>query len=294
MRCNQVTIFIERFGKYVPKNYPGDIQRISVYADDFQSVYAALSKAYALAVDELGEYETIGVSAEVTTNEYSKFNNREMRAKPPKGRIKYEDDVKVDWHYLESREELCRDYIWAYEHSAEIIETIKSSTDTRDTVVSLKEKFGLSDYQVRKLLQFRFDMLMEQEYEKNREEISRIEEKRDEVSNLPREYESRDRFVRRRIFKLNCQIEETSAFLLAAEHYPEIIQIMENSADFPDFAGKMEAKYGFSWNQSRYFQHMSIQEFNRKAREEMRERLRILTEEKEMYEKELEKEENSK
>ncbi len=290
MRCNQVTIFIERFGKYVPKDYPGEIQRISVYVDDFQSVYAALSKAYALAVDELGEYETIGVRADVTTNEYSKSAHRgEMRATLPKGRIKYEDDVKVDWHYLESREELCRDYVWVYEHSDEIIETIKSSTDTKDTVVSLKEKFGLSDFQVRKLLQFRFDMLMEQEYEKYREEISRIEEKRDEVSNLPRENESRDRFVRKQIFKLNRQIEETSAFLLAAEHYPEIIKIMENSADFLDFAKKMKVRYGFSGNQSRYFQHMSIQDFNKKAREEMREKLRILTEEKEMYEQELEK-----
>ena len=47
MRCNQVSIFIERFGKYVPKDYPADVQRINVYCDDFNSIYAALSKAYA-------------------------------------------------------------------------------------------------------------------------------------------------------------------------------------------------------------------------------------------------------
>ncbi len=37
MRCNQVSIGIERFGEYVPKNYPGNVQRISVYVDDFTS-----------------------------------------------------------------------------------------------------------------------------------------------------------------------------------------------------------------------------------------------------------------
>ena len=39
MRRNQVSIFIERFGKYVPKSYPADVQRISVYCDDGTSIY---------------------------------------------------------------------------------------------------------------------------------------------------------------------------------------------------------------------------------------------------------------
>ena len=30
MRCNQVSVFIERFGKYVPKDYPNEVQRLSV------------------------------------------------------------------------------------------------------------------------------------------------------------------------------------------------------------------------------------------------------------------------
>lgn len=38
MRCNQVSIFIERFGEYVPKGYPADIQRLSVYCDDSTSI----------------------------------------------------------------------------------------------------------------------------------------------------------------------------------------------------------------------------------------------------------------
>ena len=61
MRCNQVSIFIERFGEYVPKDYPADVQRIHVYCDDFKSIYAALSKAYAMVINELAQYENIGV-----------------------------------------------------------------------------------------------------------------------------------------------------------------------------------------------------------------------------------------
>lgn len=74
MRCNQVSIGIERFGEYVPKNYPGNVQRISVYVDDFTSIYAALSKAYALAINELAEYDHIGAHTNVRTNEYAGVN----------------------------------------------------------------------------------------------------------------------------------------------------------------------------------------------------------------------------
>lgn len=44
MRCNPVSIFIERFGEYVTKDYPGEIQWISVYVDDSVNVFATLSK----------------------------------------------------------------------------------------------------------------------------------------------------------------------------------------------------------------------------------------------------------
>lgn len=83
MRCNQVSIFIERFGEYVPKGYPNDIQRISVYCDDSTSIYAALAKANAMAINELNEYESIGVRSYVSTNEYSKADYREMHGIDP-------------------------------------------------------------------------------------------------------------------------------------------------------------------------------------------------------------------
>ena len=71
MRCNQVSIFVERFGKYVPKDYPADVQRVHVYCDDGASVYAALLKAYACVINELNEYEHIGARCDVSTNEFS-------------------------------------------------------------------------------------------------------------------------------------------------------------------------------------------------------------------------------
>lgn len=283
MRCNQVSIFIERFGKYVPKNYPGEIQRISVYVDDFQSIYAALSKAYALAVDELAEYEQIGARADVSTNEYFSSDYRVMHGTLPKGRRRYEEDV--NWQYGDSRLELCEDYIWVYEHSAEILEVIKKSKDNMDVTASLKETFNLSDYQVKKLLQIRFDMLTEQEYKNYKEEVAKIKEKKEGISELLNNDESRERYVCMQLDRVNRQIEEIMAFLLAAENYLEMIGIMEETDEFYEFAGKMKEKFGFSQEQSRYFQHLHIQDFNKKSREEMWQKLDWLKKEKEMYRK---------
>lgn len=287
MRCNQVSIFIERFGEYVPKNYPGEVQRISVYVDDFKSIYAALSKAYALAVDELAEYEQIGARADVSTNEFSKSDYREMHGSLPKGRRRHEDDI--NWQYFDSRLELCEDYIWVFEHSAEILEVIKKSKDNRDVVISLKERFSLSDYQVKKLLQFRFDMLTEQEYKSYKDEVVKLKEKKNGIRDLPHDDESRERYAHIQISKLNRRIEEAEAFLLAAEHYTEIIEIMESSDKFYDFAEAMKERFGFNRNQSKYFQYMSVRDFSQKAREEMRQKLEWLMEEKAMYEKDIRK-----
>ncbi len=287
MRCNQVSIFIERFGEYVPKGYPGEVQRISVYVDDFKSVYAALSKAYALAVDELAEYEQIGARADVSTNEFSRSDYREMHGTLPKGRRRYEDDMNLQ--YGDTRLELCEDYIWVYEHSTEILDVIKGSKDKADMLISLKETFHLSDYQVRKLLQFRFDMLTEQEYENCKDEMPKLKEKRNSVQALPYDDESRKRYARIRLRELNCQIEEAEALLLAAEHYSEIIEIMENADEFHHFAKAMEERFGFSWNQSRCFQYLSIREFNKESREETRKKLDRLRGQKEMYERDLKK-----
>ena len=56
--------------------------------------------------------------------------------------------------------------MWAFEHSNELIELIKESLNCDDMIIRLKDKYELSDYQIRKLSQIRFDMLTREEYEK--------------------------------------------------------------------------------------------------------------------------------
>lgn len=172
MRCNQVSIGIERFGEYVPKNYPGNVQRISVYVDDFTSIYAALSKAYALAINELAEYDHIGARTDVYTNEYAGANGTKMHGTIPKERRVYREDV--NFQYNDTNYELCKDYVWLYEHSTEIIDAIKNSRNPGEMTIELKEKYGLSDYQIRKLSQVRLDMLTTEKYEECQREIEKI------------------------------------------------------------------------------------------------------------------------
>ena len=164
MRCNQVSIFIERFGEYVPKDYSADVQRISVDCDDFNSVYAALSKDYACAINELNEYEHIGARCDVRTNEFSRDKYRKMNSTFPIEKRKYEQDV--DFDYTDSAMVLYEDFIWAYEHRTELIDVISRFESEDDFAKELKAVFDLSDMQIRKISQIRLDMLTKERYEK--------------------------------------------------------------------------------------------------------------------------------
>ena len=181
MRCNQVSIGIERFGEYVPKNYPGNVQRISVYVDDYTSIYAALSKAYALAINELAEYDHIGARTNVRTNEYAGVNYNKMHGTIPKERRAYEEDVNFE--YEDTHYELCKDYIWLYEHSAELIDVIKNSRNPGEMTIELKEKYGLSDYQIKKLSQIRLDMLTTEKYEECQRKIEEFDDIKEQIAN---------------------------------------------------------------------------------------------------------------
>lgn len=176
MRCNQVSIDIERFGKHVPKNYPADVQRIHVYCDDFNSIYAALSKAYALAINELAEYEKIGVRTDVYTNEFSREDYREMHGALLETKRKYEEDVNLQ--YYDTDIKLCEDRIWVYEHANEIIEILRDCEDQKMLSARLKDKLGLDDYQIRKLSQMRFEMLTKAEYLETKQKLAQMKEMR--------------------------------------------------------------------------------------------------------------------
>ena len=101
-----MSIYIERFGEYVPKNYPEDIQRIHVYCDDYESIYTALSKAYALAINELAKHERVGARADVYTNGDSKSNHGEPNETIPVTKRNHEDDLNLQDAYLETKSEV--------------------------------------------------------------------------------------------------------------------------------------------------------------------------------------------
>ena len=272
MRCNQVSIGIERFGEYVPKNYPGNVQRISVYVDDFTSIYAALSKAYALAINELAEYDHIGARTDVYTNEYAGANGTKMHGTIPKERRVYREDV--NFQYNDTNYELCKDYVWLYEHSTEIIDAIKNSRNPGEMTIELKEKYGLSDYQIRKLSQVRLDMLTTEKYEECQREIEEFDDIKEQIANGSMRNETGYKnYVRRQLTKYQERRSELEAYITAAENVAEIAKLMEENEDFIKLASVMQARFGFSLNQTGYLRYMPLYIFDKKGREEKKQEL---------------------
>lgn len=266
MRCNQVSIFIERFGEYVPKNYPGDVQRINVYCDDFNSIYAALSKAYAMAINELNEYESIGVRTDVRTNEFASNDYREMKHKAGRDKNKYEDDIKFE--YYDSSIKLHKDFIWTYEHSAEIMEIIQSCDNAKDVELALKEKFDLTDYQARKIAQIRLDMLSKAKYESAKEEVERMENR---AKNLPPE----STFVRDKIRKLKCEIRKLEVYFIVAENYEEIMKCYTETEDFQVFRECVK-EYGIEPMEASMIPYFTVKDFSKNERDKRVEQLQRL------------------
>lgn len=285
MRCNQVSIFIERFGEYVPEKYPADVQRISVYCDDSGSIYAALSKAYAMRVNELNEYENIGVRTDVSTNEFSYVDYREMHGTIPKERRSYEQDL--DLQYGSTRLLMLKDYVWVYEHSSEIMEVIKNAGKD-DFVPALKEHFGLDDVQVRKLSQIRMDMLDKDTYEKIRQDIDKLEKKRaDARENV---YKRKDEVFwwKQEILKREQEIDVINAYFTAAEHYEDIFRVLRDSEELKEYMDYMKETYGFSYEQARAIRYAPADHYSRQEHKKQEERLEKLQEEIVMYKRWIE------
>lgn len=289
MRCNQVSISIERFGKYVPEEYPADVQRIDVYCDDYKSIYAALSKAYALVINELNEYEQIGVSADVSTNEFSHVNYREMHDTIPILKSKYEDDVyDVNWQYLRRRLELCNDYVWLYEHSDELLEAIKDCKESADFVLILKERFGLNDVQIRKISQIRLDMLTQERYENTKKEVEKMKRKMEKRGNQEDNKLEWSIYLKEKINSAKQEIEALEAYFVTADHYEEIFKIMMEAETLEDFMKFMKERFGFSYGQSRAVRYYSVNDFSREERIKKESRIKKLKEDCKRYEKWLE------
>lgn len=276
MRCNQVSIFIERFGKYVPEDYPADVQRIHVYCDDFKSIYAALSKAYAMTINELAQYENIGVRTDIYTNEFSRADYRKMHNAMFESKTQYEDDVNLE--YSDTRIQLYRDLVWAYEHSGEIMDVIKQCKDESNMKEALMDRFSLNEYQVRKLSQIRFEMLTEKEYQSYKKEIERMEAPREDASALYHERKARE---------IESEIKRLEAYFAAVEHYEKIIKWIVEIEDSREFERIMKDKFGFSPDESRMIRYLNVRDFGQSELERNRERLECLRKDLEFWKKDL-------
>lgn len=254
MRSNQVSIFIERFGEYVPKDYPSDVQRINVYCDDSTSIYAALAKAYAMAVNELNEYEPLGVRSYTSTNAYSKANNKEMQGVEPKERSKYDDDLELEFTY--KADELRKDRIWLHENLDEVLKLICSIENKRDIKFQLKEKFGLSDFQIRKLLSVRLDMLSKSDYSKDVEEQKRFEDRKNRHEGWSEL--GWVNYCRAKIREKKKKIQEYNACITIAENYQDMMSIISENPNFSDYAKILNNKYGFDRSQAALVKMMTV------------------------------------
>lgn len=267
MRCNQVSIMVERFCEYVPEEYPADVQRIHVYCDDFKSIYAALSKAYAMVINELAQYEKIGARTDIHTNEFSGADYRQMHNAMFESKSKYEDDVNLD--YSDTRIQLYRDLVWAYENSDEIMDVIKQCKDEGSMKEALMDCFGLNEYQVRKLSQIRFEMLTEKDYQSYKKEIEMMQASREKGSALYHEQRARETEI---------EIKRLEAYFAAAEHYEEIIKWIVEIEDMRKFERIMKEKFGFSLDESRMIRYLNVKDFGNSELERNRERMERLRE----------------
>lgn len=267
MRCNQVSIYIERFGKYVPKNYPANVQRISVYCDDYDSIYTALSKAYALAINELAEHESIGARTDVYTNEFSTLDHRELHGCLLEPKRKYENDVNLE--YYDTDLQLCEDRIWVYENAEEILSVLRECDDADFVVAKLKDRFGLDDYQIRKLSQMRFGMMTQKDYmdAKNKVEIRKAAINNEGQRELYRKIEKR---------RIELEIEKLKAYFLLVEHYDEIAKLVIETESTRDLEKLMQEKFGFSRMQAESYKYFSLNEFSRAEQERKKKALENL------------------
>lgn len=195
-----------------------------------------------------------------------------MHGTIPKERRAYEEDVNFE--YEDTHYELCKDYIWLYEHSTEIIDAIKNSRNPCEMTIELKEKYGLSDYQIKKLSQIRLDMLTTEKYEECKCEMARIEDARKQRADGSMGNKiGYKRYVWRKLSEAQLKKEELEAYMIAAENAVEIVKLMEENQDFQQLASAMEKRFGFTWSQTRYLRYMPLYIFDKKVLEEKKQEL---------------------
>ncbi len=165
MRRNQLNLTITRFGEAVPDAYPEDTQIIHVYADD-NNLYAALTKLFATAVNEIAEWERINVRTDISNNAYGDITAKIL------GR-KYSENN--DLEYTKKRLQMDKELLGYIENSTKILDVIKNSRDQKDVRKNLEEKLGYTQNEIASILRLRFDSFTQDEVDAIKEEIKKLE-----------------------------------------------------------------------------------------------------------------------
>lgn len=164
MRRNQVSLNITRFGSEVPKGYPEDRMRVDIYADS-NNLYAALSKAYAKAINVMEEWERVAVRCDITTNADGTWIAEMLNRS-------YNEDYELE--YYNSKIEANKKLLGYIENSTAILDVIKSSRK-EDVRGNLSEKFGYTLKETNNILRINFGMMTAEDIDAIKNETAELE-----------------------------------------------------------------------------------------------------------------------
>ena len=283
MRTNRVRINLERFGKSLPKNYPTDIQKIEVFCDDYDSIHVALSKAFALAMQELEQYEKAGVRANIYTNEFSKVGPREIHGSLIDLKPKYEQDLNLE--YTATNMELSKDRIWVHEHLDEIMAIIRGSDSVEEANANLKDKFDLDDYQLRKLFQMRLDMMTSQDYLEAKDHLA---ESKKELDNAERSLLRREHALK----NLKKEKMELETYYTFVDNYEDIIKLSIEAETTSDLEQKLQDRLGLTYVQASMYKYYTLKDFSKEEQEKRRKKLERTKESIEFFEERIQEGKN--
>ena len=166
MRLNQVDIYINRFGREAPKEYPADRQCIHVYSDS-NNLFEALSMAYTQAINVIREWQPVAARTDITTNADTSLSGRLL------GRS-YEDDWRFE--YCKERLAMQKDLLRMVEQSDQILDIIRKSRDKAEARVRLMAELNMNAEQVNSAFRIRLEMFTQKEIAEIKEDIEKMEE----------------------------------------------------------------------------------------------------------------------
>lgn len=162
---NQVSINITRYGDQVPKGYPLDTQIVHIYSDS-SNLFAALSKAYAKAINALEEWERVAARTDISTNAEELHNGMLY------GRM-YEENIKLE--YYDDLLKMNKELLGYIDNSHLILDVIRNSNDLAEARTNLEIKLGYSQRQIDSILRLRFELFTKTDMERINNEIQKLE-----------------------------------------------------------------------------------------------------------------------